>query len=184
MNIKPIILTAALALPFTLSAQERWTTRSGNVSFFSDTPMEKIEAHNNKLSSVLDVTTGEIVFVALVKSFEFEKALMQEHFNENYMESTQFPKATFKGKLEGVKPGDLKKAGTYEVSVTGEMNMHGVTKPVTTKGTIVVSPTGQVKASCDFSVKPEDYNIKIPGMVKDNIAKDIRIEVRLDYLPA
>ena len=181
MSTRNILMTAAFVLPFALSAQERWSTRSGNVSFFSSTPMENIEAKNNKLSSVYDATTGEIVFVALIKSFEFEKALMQEHFNENYMESTTFPKASFKGKLEGLKAGDLRKAGSYTVTVVGELTMHGVTKPVSTTGTFTVAPTGQVSASCDFNAKPADYGIKIPGMVKDNIAEEIKIQVRIDY---
>jgi hypothetical protein len=181
MNTKKILLAAAFALPFTLSAQERWSARTGTISFFSDTPMEKIEANNKKVSSIYDIGTNEIVFVALVKSFEFEKALMQEHFNENYMESTKFPKATFKGKVEGLTAADLRKPGKHEVTVTGDLTMHGVTKPVSVKGVFDVAATGQVSASCDFIVKPEDYDIEIPGVVRDNIAKEIQVKVRIDY---
>ncbi|MFZ1686828.1 MAG: YceI family protein, partial [Flavobacteriales bacterium] len=162
MTTRKFLMTAAMVLPFALSAQEQWITRTGTVSFFASTAMENIEAKNNSVSSVFDATTGEVVFSALIKSFEFKKALMQEHFNENYMESTKFPKASFKGKVDGIKPGDLRKPGTYEVTVSGEMTMHGVTKPVSTKGSFVVAPTGSVKASCDFIVIPEDYGIKIP----------------------
>lgn len=181
MKTRDLFLTAAFVLPFTLSAQERWTSRSGNVSFFSATPMENIEAKNNKVSSIYDASKAEIVFVVLIKSFEFEKALMQEHFNENYMESTTYPKANFKGKVVGLKPGDLTKPGTYPVTVAGDMNMHGVTKAVSTTGTFTVEPTGKVQASCDFTVKPTDYGIKIPGMVKDKIAEDVKVQVRIDY---
>ncbi|MEO8067115.1 MAG: YceI family protein [Flavobacteriales bacterium] len=181
MTTRDLLLTAALVLPVALSAQERWTSRNGNVSFSSSTPMENIEAKNNKVSSIYDASRGEVVFVVLIKSFEFEKALMQEHFNENYMESTEFPKASFKGKVGGIKPGDLSKPGSYAVTVTGDMTIHGVTKSVSTSGTFTADPTGRVEASCDFTIKPSDYGIKIPGMVKDNIAEDVKVQVRIDY---
>ncbi len=182
MNTRNFIITAALVLPLGLTAQERWTARTGTVTFNSTTPLENIDAKNTKASSVFDATTNDFVFVVLIRSFEFEKALMQEHFNENYMESTKFPKATFKGKVSGLKAGALSAAGTYNVTVTGEMTMHGVTKTITTTGVFTVDAAGKVSASCDFLVKPEDYEIKIPGMVKDNIAKDINVHVRMEYV--
>lgn len=176
--------TASLALafvPFALCAQERYMTRTGQITFFSETSVENIEANNNKVTSVLDATTGAIEFAALIKAFEFEKALMQEHFNENYMESNTFPKATFKGKLTGAAAADLKKAGTYPVTVTGDLTIHGVAKPVTTQGTITVDAAGAVKATSEFIVKPEDHGIAIPGVVRKNIAETIKVTVRLDY---
>ncbi|MBK6541028.1 MAG: YceI family protein [Flavobacteriales bacterium] len=179
---KHLILAALFAAPLTLAAQERYATRTGHISFHSDTPMEKIEAHNHKSTSVLDASTGAVEFAVLMKGFEFDKALMQEHFNENYVESDKFPKAGFKGKFNGLTADDLKKAGTKEVTAEGEMSMHGVTKPVTIKGTFTMEPTGAVKASSTFTIKPEDYNITIPGMVRDNIAKEITIKVQMDYV--
>jgi polyisoprenoid-binding protein YceI len=127
------------------------------------------------------VTTGALQFAVLIKVFEFEKALMQEHFNENYMESNTFPKAEFKGKLTGVSADQLKKAGTYDAVVTGDLTIHGMTKPVTAKGTVTVDAAGAIKASSDFAVKPEDHGIKIPGVVRQNIAQEITVKVRLDY---
>ena len=167
MTTKYVIIAAFFAAPLALTAQERYATRTGHISFHSETPMEKIEAHNHKSISVLDASTGAVEFAALMKGFEFEKALMQEHFNENYVESDKFPKAVFKGTLNGITADDLKKAGTKEVTAVGDMTMHGVTKPVTIKGTFTMEPTGAIKASSTFTIKPEDYNITIPGMVRE-----------------
>ena len=176
-----LLITAAVFAAITASAQERYATRTGHISFHSDTPMEKIEAHNHKATSVFDATTGAIEMAVLMKGFEFEKALMQEHFNENYVESDKFPKATFKGKITGITAEDLKKPGSHAVTVEGDLTMHGVTKPVKATGTMGMEPTGAVRATSTFSIKPEDYNIAIPGMVRDNIAKEIVIKVQVDH---
>jgi polyisoprenoid-binding protein YceI len=179
-NIRSLAAAALLA-PAALMAQDRYACRTGDVSFFSSTPVENIEAHNHKATSVYDATTGNMEFAVLIKAFEFEKALMQEHFNENYMESNTYPKAIFKGKVTGVTAADLKKPGTYPVMVEGELTMHGVAKPRKEKATITVEPTGAVKASCDFVVKAEDHKITIPAVVRGQIAEEIQVKVRIDY---
>ena len=181
MNTARNLLFAAMALPLSLFAQDRYGTRNGHIAFFSETSMENIEANNHKVSSVWDATSGAIQFAVLIKAFEFEKALMQEHFNENYMESNTFPKAEFKGKLAGVTADQIKKPGTYEVTVTGDLTIHGVTKPATAKGKVTVDANAAVSAASDFIVKPEDHGIKIPGMVRKNIAEEITVKVRLNY---
>lgn len=175
------ILIPALLTPLFGLAQERYVTRTGEISFFSSTPMENIEAVNHKATSVFDASTGAVEFAVLIKAFEFEKALMQEHFNENYMESNTYPKSTFKGKMTGVTAADLAKPGTYEVTVDGDLTMHGVTKHVTTKGTITVDPSAAVKAASTFNVNPEDYGIKIPSVVRGKIAEQIQVKVALMY---
>jgi hypothetical protein len=170
----------ALALtPLALSAQERFATRNGHIAFHSSTPIENIDADNRKVTCVWDATTGAMEFAALIKAFEFEKALMQEHFNENYMESNTYPKATFKGKLSGVTADELHAAGTYVVTVAGDLTIHGVTKAVSLPGKVVVDAAGVVKATSEFIVKPEDYDIKIPGMVRKQIAETIKVTVDL-----
>ena len=179
-NLKTFAIALAL-LPLTTRAQERYMTRNGHVAFFSATPMENIEANNHKVTSVWDATAGAMQFAVLIKAFEFEKALMQEHFNENYMESNTFPKAEFKGKLAGVTAEQLKKPGTYDVSVSGDLTIHGVAKPVTAKGKVIVDASGAISAASDFIVRPEDHGIKIPGMVRKNIAEEITVKVRLNY---
>lgn len=155
---------------------QKYFTRTGNISFYSDTPIEKIEAHNKSANCVLDMSTGKLEFSVLIKGFQFEKALMQEHFNENYMESNTYPKAVFKGQIENFKKPDLTKNGKYPVSVTGELTMHGVTKNVTSEAILEVSGDALL-AKSNFTVAVADYNISIPSLVKDKIAKTVKISV-------
>ncbi len=181
MNTSKNLLLALALLPLAATAQDRYMTRTGHIAFHAGTPVEDIDADNRKVSSVWDASTGAVEFAVLIKAFEFERALMQEHFNENYMESNTFPKSTFKGKIGGVTAEQLKKAGTYPVTVEGDLTMHGVTKPVKSTGTVVVDAAGVVKASSDFTVRTEDYGIEVPGVVREKIAKDIKVMVRMDY---
>ena len=170
-----------LLLPSLTFAQERYATRTGEVSFFSHTPVEDIDAVNHKATCVADLSGGQIQVSMLIKAFEFEKALMQEHFNENYMESNTFPKALFKGALKGVLGAQLATAGTYPVTVDGLLTIHGVEKPAKAEGTITVDGKGGIRAESKFQVKPADHDIKIPGAVRKNIAESIAVTVRMDY---
>jgi polyisoprenoid-binding protein YceI len=181
MKTNHFLLAVSLLLPFATTAQVRYSTRTGEVSFFSATPAENIQAVNHKATSVFDVTTGKVEFSLLMKAFEFEKALMQEHFNENYMESNTFPKGTFKGKVTGITPDELAKPGMKEVTIEGDLTMHGVTQHRTFKGMVTIDPAGSMlKVSCDFVVKPEDHKITIPSVVRGQIAEEIQVKVRLD----
>lgn len=163
-------------------AQSRYFTRSGNISFFSEEIIENIEAHNKQVSSFLDVTTGKVVFSVPMKAFIFKKALMQEHFNENYIESHKFPKSTFKGAIENIKGVNLQQDGVYKVKVAGQLTLHGVAKPITADGILEVKG-GRIGARSVFEVKPEDYAIEIPLLVRNHIAKIIQVKVNLFYLP-
>ena len=142
--------------------------------------MEKIEAQNTSASTVLDVATGAMEWAVLVKGFKFEKALMEEHFNENYMESGTHPKAKFKGKIDNLAAVNFTKDGEYKVDVSGQLEIHGVTKPVTTTGMIIVK-NGQITASSKFKVLIADYGIEIPKVVANNIAKEVEIDVQANY---
>ncbi|MDX1477175.1 MAG: YceI family protein [Saprospiraceae bacterium] len=159
---------------------QKYFTRDGEISFFSDAPLEKIEAVNKKVASVLDGETGAIEFAVLIKSFHFEKALMEEHFNENYLESGKYPKATFTGTIDNISAIDLNTDGEYTAQVSGDMTIHGVTKPVSTTGKLIVS-NGTIKATSTFEIAVADYEIKIPKVVKDNIAEIVEIRVAIDY---
>ena len=121
-------------------------------------------------------------FAVLIKGFEFKKALMQEHFNENYLESDKFPKATFKGKIVNNSDVNYKKDGTYKVKTKGQLTIHGVTKEVEADGTIEVKG-GKIVGTSTFNVNPEDYKISIPNLVRDKIAKQIKVTVKADYQP-
>ena len=161
---------------------QKYFTRDGNINFISDAVLEKIEAKNTNATSVLDAETGKLEFAVLVKAFQFEKALMQEHFNENYMESSKFPKAIFKGSIDNFEALDLSKSGTYEVTVVGKLSIHGETQPIKTKGSLKIDGEN-ILASSVFSIQVEDYGIKIPSVVKDNVAKEVEIMVDLKYQP-
>lgn len=168
-----------LVISFSSFAQEKYFTKTGRVSFFSDSPMEKIEAHNNRATSVIEVASGKIEFSLLVKGFEFDKALMQEHFNENYMESDEYPKATFTGMITNIKSVDFTKDGNYDITVEGELTIHGVTQKITTKAMIIVSG-GKISAKGSFSVNLSDYKVKRPKAV----AETVKIEVEIkEYAP-
>src|SRR6478609_604825 len=163
-------------------AQDRYFTKTGQVQFFSATPMENIEANNTAASSVFDARSGKMEFAVLMKAFKFEKALMEEHFNENYVESGKFPKASFAGAITNLDAVDFKKNGTYKVNVKGNLTIHGVTKEVEAPGTITVE-NGKVKANSVFNVTPEDYKIEIPKLVREKIAKQVKVTVNMDYQP-
>lgn len=176
-------IAAVICLLFvavTLQAQDKYFTRSGKVAFYSKTDMENIEAHNTKGTSVLDSKTGALEFAVLLKAFEFEKELMMEHFNENYVESDKFPKSSFKGTIADISAVNFQKDGVYPVKIKGQFTLHGVTKEIATDGTIEVKggkPTG--KAS--FDILLADYNIVVPNVVKDNISKSVKIDIIAPY---
>jgi len=130
--------------------------------------------------SVINQQTGEIQFSVLVKSFRFKKRLMEEHFNENYLESDQFPKAVFKGKITDMSKVNFLVNGNYPVLVTGELTLHGITNKVTTSGNIGVK-AGLITAESEFKISLADYRISIPAVVKNNIAKTILITVSCLY---
>jgi len=133
------ILIIALLVTSTVFGQN-YVTKTGHIKFYSETPIETIEAHNHVVNSALKPSTGDFVFKVLVKSFEFEKALMQEHFNENYMESDEFPNAIFKGKVVNASDIDFANDGSYDAAIEGDLTIHGVTKAVEEKGTYYFHP--------------------------------------------
>jgi polyisoprenoid-binding protein YceI len=176
-----ILLLAMLAI-FQLSQGQKLITKTGHIWFYSKTPLEEIEAHNRQVVSTFDPASGEIVFMMLVKSFEFKRALMQEHFNENYMESEKFPKASFKGKLTNPDKINFKKDGVYPAEVSGDMTIHNVTKPLSSKGTLEVKG-GNVIAKAKFLTTAHDWDIEIPNVVEDKIAKQIEVTIEATYTP-
>ncbi len=161
-------------------AQTRYIDRSGKASFFSSAPMEDIKAETNQALSVFDIKTGEIVASMLMRSFNFKKALMQEHFNENYVESNKFPKATFKGKVTNIGEFDIKKNGKYSLDVVGEITLHGVTRPLHVTAEAVVENSG-VKAKAVFPLAVKDFDIDIPRLVVMNIAEQVEVTVLFSY---
>lgn len=179
--MKKTILAAVLLAGISIqAAAQKVFTKNGNISFFSTAPMENITADNNQVMSVLNTQTGDLQFSVIIKGFHFKKSLMEEHFNENYMESDKFPKSTFKGVITDISKISFTKDGNYNVAVSGDLTIHGVTKKVTTPGTITIK-AGNITATSKFNIKLADYNINIPGLVKDKIAETIEITVSCGY---
>lgn len=174
-----LIFAAILVINCTASAQT-YMTKNGKISFFSKTDVENIDAVNNQAMSVLNAQNGEIGFSVLINGFIFKKALMQEHFNENYLESAKYPKATFKGTITDLSKVNFKKDGVYNVSVTGDLNIHNVTNKVTVPAVIEVKG-GKLSANATFNAKLDDYKISVPAVVKNNISKTIEVKVDCNY---
>ena len=175
MQKRLFVLVALVAMTAPVFAQ-KYFTRDGKVKFSSDASIEKIEAVNKSATAVLDAATGKMEWKVLIKGFLFEKALMQEHFNENYLESSKFPNATFKGEISNLNEVNLGKDGTYKAVVKGKLTMHGVEKDAETTGTVKVSG-GAITVHSDFTVKCSDYNIKIEAAKVSNISNEIKVTV-------
>lgn len=172
--------TMLFFLALHVNAQERYFTRAAKVNFLSEAAEEKISGKNAQATSVFDAKTGQLEFAILMKAFEFEKALLMEHFNENYVESTKYPKAIFKGMITDIAMVDFSKDGVYPVNYKGALTMHGVTKDITGKG-ILTLKGGKVSGHSDFKILLADYKIEIPALVKEKVAKEVQIVVDAAY---
>jgi polyisoprenoid-binding protein YceI len=155
-------------------------TKNGNISFFSATKMENIKADNNQVMSVLNTATGELQFSVIIKNFHFEKALMEEHFNENYLESSKYPKAVFKGIINAINTVNFTTDGSYPVQAIGELTLHGVTNKLAVKATLVIK-AGKIAGQSTFMIALADYKIQVPKLVEANIAKTIEVKVNCLY---
>ena len=178
--MKKIILIASLTF-FSLKGFTQIyiaKDKSASIKFFSETPVENISATNEAVTSILNTSTDSVVMKVPINAFIFPKSLMQEHFNENYLESKKYPNANFRGKMN--EKVDFTKSGENKVTCTGNLTIHGVTKPVTLTGTLKVSD-GKVILDSKFSVKVKDYNIEVPKLVFQNIAEEIQVTVNATY---
>lgn len=178
---RSLIVFLFTVVTISLPAQ-KYMTKNGFIGFYSHTPMEDIKGDNNQVASIFDVSTGDLVFQVLIKSFHFERALLEEHFNENYMESEKYPKSSFKGKIANLTSVDLKKNGIYNVTAEGDLTIRDVTKKVSVTGTLEVL-AGGLNASAKFNITPEDYHITIPGVVREKIARNLEVTVVMKYTP-
>ena len=155
-------------------------TRSATISFHSNTILENIDAVNDHVMAVIEPAKKNIAFSLLMKQFEFPRKLMQQHFNENYVESDKYPKATFSGTF--TETIDVTKEGNYNVSVTGKLTIHGVTREVTIPASLAVKK-GLITGSATFKLNPKDYNIDIPFIVRDKIEKENTVKVKAEWIP-
>jgi hypothetical protein len=165
--VRLIISIFFIVLSFTVNAQQ-YLTKEAEISFFSEAPIEDISAKNDKVSAVYDAETKQLVFQLNISDFIFQKSLMQEHFNENYLESEKFPKASFSGIID-----ELNKVSI----ATGTLKIHGESNEVEVKGSVVVS-NDSVMIDATFTIQLKDYNIKIPKIVMYNIAEKIEVTIK------
>ncbi|MBC7829845.1 MAG: YceI family protein [Chitinophagaceae bacterium] len=158
------------------SGQGKFFTKTGSISFFSKTQLEDIDAHNRSVTCVLDTKTGNVQFSVLMKGFEFKKALMQEHFNEDYIESDKYPRAEFKGQIDNNSSIDYSKEAANQVRVKGPLTIHGQTNDLETDGTLTVKE-GKIFITCEFKVEIADYKISVAAFAKNKVAKTISVKV-------
>ncbi len=178
--MKKIGICTLLVFVFLQITAQKYYTKEGVISFYSNAPLEKITATNTKATSIFDMETGAIEWAILIKAFEFKKALMEEHFNENYLESSKYPKSTFKGTIKNIQQIDFSKDGEYMTNIVGRLTIHGVEKEVSTEAKFTVS-NGKIIGQSELTVLVADYNIDIPALVRDNIAKEVLINIEASY---
>jgi len=178
---KNLLLLLMLGASLGAIGQGKFISKNAYISFYSSTPLEDILGESNEAVTILNAETGEIAFQALMTTFHFKRALMEEHFNENYMESTKFPKAKFNGKIEGYNSSMLN-GPVSDIKVTGILSVHGVEKTLTIPAKLGLED-GKLVGSSKFKVTPENYGIKIPSLVRDKIGKEMEVTVKAYYAP-
>jgi polyisoprenoid-binding protein YceI len=165
-----LLLTGAIA-----SAQEKMMTKTGKVTFEASVPsFEEVKATSETVTCVLNAKTGEIASQSLMKSFRFKTALMEEHFNENYIESDKYPKATFRGKINEFDAGSLT-ATAKDYTIQGIMEMHGKSKDVSMPAKIRKTDAG-IEIVSSFNVNTDDFGIQIPSVVKSKVSKKVNVK--------
>jgi hypothetical protein len=179
--MKFLILLFYTFLTSLAAAQNYYSAESGYVKFFSKAPLEDIEAKTNKVKAIINDSTGDIAVLIPIKSFIFKKALMQEHFNENYMESDKYKDASFKGKL--LETMMLKAGDHKEVNVSGHLLMHGVPQQRVVTVLLKKGVDGSISATGKFSVRIAEHHIKVPSLLFQNIAEVVDITFDLTLKP-
>jgi len=179
--MKTILLSAALFFFSSyLQAQDMFSVSKGEVSFFSHAPIEDITADNKQPGSMVNLSTRDIAVIIPVRNFKFAKSLMQEHFNEKYMESEKYPMASFKGTI--AEDANLTDNGEFQVTAKGIVSIHGVDKEMTLTG-VWKRNGSDISLISDFKVALKDHNITVPKLLFENIAEIIDVHVALEYKP-
>lgn len=182
MKIKILVLFILVGGFYSSANAQKFITKTGKIEIFSETPLFIIDGVNKKVASILNTENGEVVASTLVRSFRFEEALVEEHFNENYLEPHIFPKSTFKGRISDFETVDFFKNGTYEVTITGELTIHGITKTITEPAKLIISDEG-ITAHSEFDVSLKAYEVKIEKAYTKAIKDDILLKIHFEYKP-
>jgi hypothetical protein len=172
--MKKIVFMTLMVACAVASAQEKRITKTGSVTFEASVPsFEEVKATNSNASAVLVPETGEFASQALMKGFRFKIALMEEHFNENYIESDKYPKATFKGKIQQFDQAALS-ATAKDYTIKGKLELHGKSKEITVPAKIRKTDAG-IEIVSTFNVNSDDFDIEIPSVVKSKVSKNVSI---------
>ena len=173
--MKKKILIVLLLASAAVSAQEKMITKNGKITFEASVPaFEEVKAKNESVTCVLNPKTGEIASLALMKGFRFKVALMEEHFNENYIESDKYPKATFKGKVENFDASALT-ATAKDYTIKGTLEMHGKSKEIVSNAKISKTAAG-IQIISNFNVNADDFAIEIPSVVKSKVSNKVNVK--------
>ncbi|MFT6848441.1 MAG: hypothetical protein ACJAYL_002267 [Cryomorphaceae bacterium] len=178
--MKQLLILSILLLQSFCVFSQKYMTQSGTISFFSEAPIENIESTNNQVSSVINLENGQLVFSLLMKAFVFEKALMQEHFNEKYVESDIYPKAIFKGQIQDFETIELSTT-PLDVAVVGTLTIHGESHEITSVGQMYYDENNRIRVNSTIEVALDKYKIKIPSSVQENISNTIAITIQMEY---
>ena len=177
--MKKLLLIGVLVLLTNTSFSQIYLCKNGNISFFQETSVENIDARSTKLLSVLNTENNMVAYKIDVGTFTFEKSLMQDHFNENYIESGKYPTSVFRGTIN--EKIDWTKDGTYDITSTGDMVMHGVTKRITEKGKLTIK-NGEITIINFFTIKFTDYGVEIPKLLIKQLAESVEVTINCAYI--
>lgn len=174
--MKTIVISLIALVSLSSFAQTKMVTKTGKITFEASVPaFEEVKAKNESVTCILNTSTGDIAALALIKSFRFKVALMEEHFNENYMESDTYPKATFKGKIDNFDFSKLT-ATAKQYTIKGKLEMHGKTKDITITASIKKSGDS-VEVDADFTLNTDDFGIDIPSVVSKKVSKKVKVKL-------
>jgi hypothetical protein len=178
--MKELLLLCVLFAGCTLVfSQDRYKTSDGTIHFNASTPLEDIDATNSRINAIL-TSSGEFACVLLIKDFQFRRKLMQEHFNENFMESSTYPKAQYRGNIPGFSP-DAVGGQPTKLEVRGELTIHGITRQLNTS--VILSSEGEaLRMVSQFIIKPEDYGIEVPRILFNKIAEEVAVDLTFELL--
>ena len=182
MKFVALFIGFLLLVSATCIAQNKYYTKTGEIKFEASVPsFEEVKAENITTTAILNIETGEIAALSLIKGFLFKVALMEEHFNESYAESDKFPKATFSGEIQDYKPELLTKdSNTF--SIIGKLTFHGKTVDIKTEA-IISMKKDSIKFTSAFTVKPEEFDIQLPKVVRYKVAETVDVKIDFKLTP-
>lgn len=171
-----------LLVSYSLTSQNKYYTKTGKIKFEASVPsFEEVKAENNTTTAILNIETGEIAALSLIKGFRFKVALMEEHFNESYAESTKYPKATFSGKIQNFEAGSLTKTPETFL-INGKLTFHGKTVAINTSAIISMNKN-EIEFNSEFTAKPEEFDIKLPKVVRYKVAETVDVTIHFKLVP-